>query len=187
MRAQKLLYVFARRYQMISACMTVSVRELRTAVREWACCSRLEPQTPHSFEAFCMLRNYACFHVIGWYFFKINYLKILSGIPSVSQSLDGSAVTRLTQWWSAWLNTEGPRVRASMASLHCVLEQDLVLLVQPSWEDPSLYNWKIVDGTLRIKSNTVWIHAGSKSGLIWVQTVCKGYQQTIKHAQFLSM
>ena len=38
MRAQKLLYVFARRYQMISACMTVSVRELRTAVREWACC-----------------------------------------------------------------------------------------------------------------------------------------------------
>ena len=39
MRAQKLLYVFARRYQMISACMTVSVRELRTAVREWACCS----------------------------------------------------------------------------------------------------------------------------------------------------
>ena len=40
MRAQKLLYVFARRYQMISACMTVSVRELRTAVREWACCDR---------------------------------------------------------------------------------------------------------------------------------------------------
>ena len=39
MRAQKLLYVFARRYQMISACMTVSVRELRTAVREWACCT----------------------------------------------------------------------------------------------------------------------------------------------------
>ena len=24
---------------MISACMTVSVRELRTAVREWACCN----------------------------------------------------------------------------------------------------------------------------------------------------
>ena len=41
MRAQKLLYVFARRYQMISACMTVSVRELRTAVREWACCKHV--------------------------------------------------------------------------------------------------------------------------------------------------
>ena len=26
---------------MISACMTVSVRELRTAVREWACCQCL--------------------------------------------------------------------------------------------------------------------------------------------------
>ena len=26
---------------MISACMTVSVRELRTAVREWACCQYL--------------------------------------------------------------------------------------------------------------------------------------------------
>ena len=43
MRAQKLLYVFARRYQMISACMTVSVRELRTAVREWACCILMTP------------------------------------------------------------------------------------------------------------------------------------------------
>ena len=42
MRAQKLLYVFARRYQMISACMTVSVRELRTAVREWACCNNVK-------------------------------------------------------------------------------------------------------------------------------------------------
>ena len=29
---------------MISACMTVSVRELRTAVREWACC-----ETKHNF------------------------------------------------------------------------------------------------------------------------------------------
>ena len=27
---------------MISACMTVSVRELRTAVREWACCICLQ-------------------------------------------------------------------------------------------------------------------------------------------------
>ena len=26
---------------MISACMTVSLRELRTAVREWACCGRV--------------------------------------------------------------------------------------------------------------------------------------------------
>ena len=26
---------------MISACMTVSVRELRTAVREWACCLKM--------------------------------------------------------------------------------------------------------------------------------------------------
>ena len=26
---------------MISACMTVSVRELRTAVREWACCDKV--------------------------------------------------------------------------------------------------------------------------------------------------
>ena len=26
---------------MISACMTVSVRELRTAVRKWACCIQL--------------------------------------------------------------------------------------------------------------------------------------------------
>ena len=30
---------------MISACMTVSVRELRTAVREWACCTEI-PKRP---------------------------------------------------------------------------------------------------------------------------------------------
>ena len=30
----------------------------------------------------------------------------------------------LVQWKSAWLETEGPRVRASPASLHCVLEQE---------------------------------------------------------------
>ena len=28
------------------------------------------------------------------------------------------------QWLSAWLETEGPRVRASPASLRCVLEQE---------------------------------------------------------------
>ena len=38
MRASNLLYVYARMYQMIHACRPVSVRVLRTAVREWACC-----------------------------------------------------------------------------------------------------------------------------------------------------
>ena len=37
MRASNLLYVYARMYQMIHACRPVSVRVLRTAVREWAC------------------------------------------------------------------------------------------------------------------------------------------------------
>ena len=32
------------------------------------------------------------------------------------------------QWWSAWLETEGPLVGASPASLHCVLEQDTLIL-----------------------------------------------------------
>ena len=38
MRASNLLYVYARMYRMIHACRPVSVRVLRTAVREWACC-----------------------------------------------------------------------------------------------------------------------------------------------------
>ena len=45
----------------------------------------------------------------------------------------GSAVT---QWQSALLETEGPRFRASPASLSCVLEQDLVL-VQPRKTHPN--------------------------------------------------
>ena len=42
MRASNLLYVYARMYQMIHACRPVSVRVLRTAVREWACWVYLE-------------------------------------------------------------------------------------------------------------------------------------------------
>ena len=38
MLAWNLLYVYARMYQTIHACRPVSVRVLRTAVREWACC-----------------------------------------------------------------------------------------------------------------------------------------------------
>ena len=37
MRASNLLYVYARMGQTIHACRPVSVRVLRTAVREWAC------------------------------------------------------------------------------------------------------------------------------------------------------
>ena len=39
MRASNLLYVYARIYQTIHAWRPVSVRVLRTAVREWACCT----------------------------------------------------------------------------------------------------------------------------------------------------
>ena len=39
MRASDLLYVYARMHQTIHACRQVSVRVLRTAVRECACCS----------------------------------------------------------------------------------------------------------------------------------------------------
>ena len=38
MRASNLLYVYVRMYQTIHVCRPVSVRVLRTAVREWACC-----------------------------------------------------------------------------------------------------------------------------------------------------
>ena len=34
----------------------------------------------------------------------------------------------IPQWWSASLDTEGPLVRASPASLHSVLEQDTLIL-----------------------------------------------------------
>ena len=52
--------------------------------------------------------------------------------------------------FSAWLETEEPRVRASPALLRCGpwarhIYLSLVL-VQPQ-EDRSLFNWKIVDGT----------------------------------------
>ena len=61
MRAQKLLYVFARRYQKISACMTVSVRELRTAVREWACWSPIDSCNANLKENPELAHNKDCF------------------------------------------------------------------------------------------------------------------------------
>ena len=38
---------------MISACMAVSVRELRTAVREWACCVPRVRTTKYGKSSFC--------------------------------------------------------------------------------------------------------------------------------------
>ena len=46
-------------------------------------------------------------------------------ICSGFMAADGSAVA---QWYSAGLETEGPRVRASSASLRCVLEQDTFII-----------------------------------------------------------
>ena len=50
MRASNLLYVYARIYQTIHAWRPVSVRVLRSAVREWVCWMpvRLEPAAPQS-------------------------------------------------------------------------------------------------------------------------------------------
>ena len=48
------------------------------------------------------------------------------------------------------VETEGLRVGASPASLHCVLEQDTLILAYSTvsnQEDLSLHNLKIVDGT----------------------------------------
>ena len=39
--------------------------------------------------------------------------------------MEGSPVA---QWKSAWLETEGPRVRALPASLRCVIEQDTFII-----------------------------------------------------------
>ena len=45
MRATNLQYFYARMYQTIHACRPVSVRVLRTAVHEWACCKFGQNQT----------------------------------------------------------------------------------------------------------------------------------------------
>ena len=54
----------------------------------------------------------------------------------------------VAQWYGALLETEGLRVRASSASLHCVLEQDtfiLALSTGSTLDDPSQYNRTSVD------------------------------------------
>ena len=55
-------------------------------------------------------------------------LSILSNIRSEIMFLRLTWGSTLAQWWSAWLETEGPRVRASPESLSCVLEQDTFIL-----------------------------------------------------------
>ena len=54
--------------------------------------------------------------------------------------------TQNTIFFGAWFETKGPRVQASPLSLSCVLEQDTLILAN-YWFNPSLHNWKIVDGT----------------------------------------
>ena len=39
-----------------------------------------------------------------------------------------SRESAVAKWESDSFETEGPRVRASLASLHCVLEQDIFIL-----------------------------------------------------------
>ena len=50
-RAPNFLYVYVRRYQQICTLMADSLRELRTAVREWECC--------------CMISSADMIHVYG--------------------------------------------------------------------------------------------------------------------------
>ena len=65
------------------------------------------------------------------------YSKLINQIDKVL----GSTVT---QWLSAWLEIEGPQVRASTASLCCVIEQHLSLRSTGSTQlDPSQQDWTI--------------------------------------------
>ena len=72
------------------------------------------------------------------------------------------------QWISGWVPDSRPRGRGFEPHWrHCivVLEQDTFILASTgsTQEDPTVFNWKIVDGTLKIKSNTNKhnIHAGT--------------------------
>ena len=51
--------------------------------------------------------------------------------PSIHTLMNNAALiigSTVAQWYSAWLQTAGPRVRASSASLRCLLEQDTFIL-----------------------------------------------------------
>ena len=47
-RAPNFWYVYVRRYQQFCTLMADSLRELRTAVREWECCKVDPDQTAHN-------------------------------------------------------------------------------------------------------------------------------------------
>ena len=55
-RAPNFWYVYVRSYQQICTLMTDSLRELRTAVREWECCGDPD-QMPHSAASYLGLHS----------------------------------------------------------------------------------------------------------------------------------
>ena len=93
------------------------------------------------------------------------------------------------------LEIKGLQVRASPKALYCVLEQDP--LSSATHEDPFQYDRKIVDWVVKkfhqgvkqigSRSNPTFYILGYMLGLIWVQTVCKGYQQTTLIGKELNM
>ena len=101
----------------------------------------------------------------------------------ISCQLLGSA---MAQWKSAWLETEGLLVRASPASLRCVLEQDTLILAYFLFnpEDPSRRNWINVDWDVKnqIKqpnkscqlsdaiSLMMWINLVDEKNILWIRS-----------------
>ena len=71
---------------------------------------------------------------LGWFIVHIKGSQIRISKLRFNPLLHNKAFWRLwnrstvAQWKSAWLETKGPRVRASPASLCCVLEQDTFIL-----------------------------------------------------------
>ena len=66
------------------------------------------------------------------------------------------------QWLSVWLETEGPRVWASPASLRCVLEQDILInpslvMVQPTKTCPYITERLLMGRKESNQTNKTWI------------------------------
>ena len=73
----------------------------------------------------CMLGNFSCFCSVLFTFFKINFFKNSSrNTIRVSTGLDPDYGQCSVQ---TLLETERPRVPASLVSLRCVLEQDTLI------------------------------------------------------------
>ena len=117
-----------------------------------------------------MLSNSSCFFVVCWLFQNSHFRKILSGIPSVSNSLNSDQVRHSVQ--TVCKSYQHMTLKVNFFFACWVIFQAFVVRFF------SNYFFAKRSFQEHFQCKTIWIQIRTNvlSVLIWVLTVCRGYQ-----------